>query len=324
MRAVQCQSFGPPEALKVVELDDPMPGPGEVVIDVKAASMNFPDFLIIQGKYQVKPPLPFTPGGEGAGVVSAVGDKVQNLRVGDRVLFNGQMGAFASKVTLAEMFAMKIPDDLDFEAAAALTITYGTTIHAYRQRALLQAGETVLVLGAAGGVGLAAIELAKADGARVIAAASTDDKLAVCREAGADAVINYSETELKPALKELAPKGVDVVYDPVGGDFSEAALRAMAPGGRFLVIGFASGDIPKIPLNLCLLKQCAIVGVFWGGWLQSGHFADHLVNMQALFDMAQSGAIKPRISHRFGLDDIVEAYATVTGRKVKGKLIITP
>ncbi len=324
MRAVQCQELGGPDKLVVATVDDPTPKAGEVVIDVQAAAMNFPDYLVIQGKYQFRPDLPFTPGGEGAGIVSAVGEGVERLSVGDRVLFHGLTGAFAEKVAVHELTVLKIPEYLSFDEAAGLTVTYGTSLHGLKQRAELKPGETVLVLGAAGGVGLAAVELAKAMGAKVIAAASTDEKLAVCREAGADEVINYSTEDLKSALKAKAPKGVDVIYDPVGGDFTETALRAMAPGGRLLVIGFAAGDIPKIPINLCLLKQCAIVGVFWGGWIQSGNLAGHLDNMDELFQMARDGKIKPRISHRFALDDIADAYGAMTGRLVKGKIILNP
>jgi len=324
MRAVQCVELGGPDKLVVADIAAPTPKPGQVLIAVKAAAMNFPDFLIIQGKYQMRPDLPFTPGGEGAGIIEAVGDGVDNLQVGDRVLFNNQTGAFAEKVTAFAPMVLKIPDAMDFDTAAAMTITYGTSIHGLKQRAELKAGETVLVLGAAGGVGLAAVELAKAMGATVIAAASTDEKLAVCKAAGADILINYSTEDLKTALKATAPKGVDVVYDPVGGDYTEVALRAMAPGGRLLVIGFAAGDIPKLPINLCLLKQCAIVGVFWGGWVQAGNLAGHLDNMQELFAMAADGRIKPHISHRFSLDQVEDAYAAMTGRLVKGKIILNP
>lgn len=324
MRAVQCQELCLPKDLVVAEVDDPVAGAGEVVIDVAAASLNFPDYLIIQGKYQFQPSLPFTPGNEGAGTVAAVGEGVTHLKIGDRVLFNGMMGAFAEKVKASVHSVMPIPDHLDFEQAAGLTVTYGTSIHGLKQRAELKAGETVLVLGAAGGVGLSAVELSKAMGAKVIAAASTDEKLDVCKAAGADAVINYSNEDLKAALKTLAPNGVDVIYDPVGGDYTETALRCMAPGGRLLVIGFAAGDIPKIPINLCLLKQCSIVGVFWGGWIQSGNLKGHLDNMADLFDMAKDGRINPHISHRFALDDIEAAYDAMTERRVKGKIIITP
>src|SRR5581483_2516669 len=264
------KQYGPPESLVVEELPSPRPGPGEVVVSVKAASVNFPDFLIIQNKYQFKPPLPFSPGSELAGVVKEVGEGVTGWRAGDRVIAFTTYGAFAEEVRTEAGRLLRLPEDMDFTTGAAFLLTYGTSEHALQDRGQLKSGETLLVLGAAGGVGLAAIEIGRALGARVIACASSSDKLAVCREHGADATINYAtirdaQDEFRAEIKSLADgKGPDVVYDPVGGPYTEPALRSIAWRGRLLVVGFAAGEIPKIPLNLTLLKGCAIVGVFWG------------------------------------------------------------
>src|SRR5258705_10092563 len=265
MKAVLCKQYGPPESLVIEELPPPKPGPGEVVVSVKAASVNFPDFLIIQNKYQFKPPLPFSPGSELAGVVKEEGAGVSNVRPGERVIAFTTYGAFAEEVKTEALRLLPLPVKMDFVTGAAFLLTYATSDHALRDRGALQTGETLLVLGAAGGVGLAAIEIGKALGARGIACASTDDKLAVCREHGADDTINYASEDLRERIKQLtAGSGVDVVYDPVGGPYTEPALRSLAWRGRLLVVGFAAGDIPKIPLNLTLLKGCSIVGVFWG------------------------------------------------------------
>lgn len=307
----------------VEDMDPPTAGAGQLLVDVKAASLNFPDVLITQGKYQFKPDLPFVPGGEGAGVIAVVGDDVRGFAVGDRILFAGGWGAFAEQVAIPATSAQKIDDAMGYKSAAALTITYATTIHALKQRANIQTGETLVILGAAGGVGLAAVEIGKAMGARVIACASSDEKLAVCREHGADDCINYTSENLKDRIKELTgKKGADVVYDPVGGDYSEQALRAMAYNGRFLVIGFAAGDIPHIPLNLVLLKQCQIVGVFWGAWTMMNP-KGHIENTAELFAMFKDGRINPRVDDEYSLDDIKEAYACLTGRRAKGKVIIS-
>ena len=264
MKAVLCKAYGPPESLVVEELASPEPGPGEAVVTVKAASVNFPDVLIIQNKYQVKPPLPFSPGSEAAGIVKAVGDDVTDVKPGDRVMAFTTFGAFAEEVKTEARRLLPLPPGMDFTTAAAFGLTYATSDHALRDRGQLAAGETLLVLGAAGGVGLAAIEIGKALGARVIACASTDGKLAVCRAHGADATINYAAEDLRERVKALTnARGADVVYDPVGGEFTEPALRSIAWRGRLLVVGFAAGGIPKIPLNLTLLKGCSIVGVYW-------------------------------------------------------------
>ena len=321
MRAIVCTELKGPDSLQLLELPDPKPDPGTLVIDVKAAALNFPDVLITWGKYQTKPKLPFSPGGEGAGVVSAVGDGVEGYSVGDKVFFIGTHGAFAERVALPAMVVAKMPPGVDYRTAAALTMAYGTSYHAFKQRADLKPGETVAVLGAAGGVGLAAVELAKAMGAKVIACASTDEKLQVCKAAGADELLNYGQTDLKTELKQLAPKGVDVVYDPVGGDYSEPAIRSLRAGGRHLVIGFAAGNIPAIPLNLTLLKQSQIVGVFWGAWVMANP-REHGKNMVELFQMMAKGQIKPRVEDVYKLEHYREAYACLIERRVKGKVVL--
>lgn len=324
MKAVRCHELGPASNLKVEEIETPRPGKGEVLIDVKAGGLNFPDVLMVAGKYQFQPPLPFTPGGEGAGVVEALGEGVTNVKVGDRVIFFNQTGAFAEKAAAPAMTLVPMPESMPFEVAAGFTITYATSYHALKQRANIQEGEIILVLGAAGGVGLATVELAKAMGATVIAAASTDEKLSYCAQAGADHLLNYSTEDLKDRVKEITGgKGVDVIYDPVGGDYTEAALRTMAPGGRHLVIGFAAGDIPRPPLNLCLLKQCSIVGVFWGNFARANPKVQ-MQNMLDMFAMFEKGTIKPLVNDVFSLDDVVEAYACLSERRAKGKVILKP
>ena len=267
MKALICSEFGSTQDLTLEERDDLEPGAGEVLIDVKAAGVNFPDILTVEGKYQFKPPLPFIPGTEVSGVVSKIGDGVTTRKVGDEVVGMVQMGGFASQAVTSEFTTFLKGASMSFEQAAGFAVTYGTSYYALKQKAQLKAGEVVLVLGAAGGVGIATIQIAKAMGATVIAAASTEDKLDFACEAGADMRINYATEDLKEKVKELTKgKGADVIYDPVGGDFSEQAFRAIAWNGRFLVIGFASGPIPKMPLNLALLKGASMVGVFWGAW----------------------------------------------------------
>src|SRR5438067_7181036 len=302
MKAVLCKQYGPPESLVIEELPSPAPGPGEVVVAVKAASVNFPDVLIIQNKYQFKPPLPFSPGSELAGVVKQVGPGVSQWRPGDRVIAFTTYGAFAEEVKVEAARLLPLPERMDFVTGAAFLLTYGTSDHALRDRAALKAGETLLVLGAAGGVGLAAIEIGKALGARVIACASTDDKLAVCRAHGADETINYAADDLRERVKALTDaRGADVVYDPVGGAYTEPALRSIAWRGRLLVVGFAAGDIPKIPLNLTLLKGCSIVGVYWGEFArrEPQRFAE---SMQQLGRWYADGKLKPLVSATFPLD----------------------
>src|SRR3954470_12867573 len=323
MKAVLCKQFGPPESLVVEELPSPKAGAGEVVVTVKAASVNFPDVLIIQNKYQFKPPLPFSPGSELAGVVKEVGDAVTNIRPGDRVIAFTTYGAFAEEVKTDAARLLPLPEKMDFVAGAAFLLTYGTSDHALRDRAALKSGETLLVLGAAGGVGLAAIEIGKALGARVIACASTDDKLAVCRSHGADEAINYSTEDLRERIKALTGgKGVDVVYDAVGGPYSEPAFRSIAWRGRLLVVGFAAGDIPKLPLNLALLKGASIVGVFWGDFTRREPklFAE---SVRQLGRWYAEGKLKPHVSATFPLEKAVDALKMMAARQVKGKVVLT-
>ena len=330
MKGLQCKELTGIDALTLTELEDPKPGPDEVVIDVKIASVNFPDVLIIQGLYQFQPPLPFVPGGECSGIISSVGDKVKNFAVGDNVFAMTGTGAFAEKLKAHHNSVMKIPNSMDHEVAAALSMTYGTSLYALKQRANLKAGETLLVLGAAGGVGLAAVELGKAMGAKVIAAVSSQEKADVCIEHGADEVIIYpsedmdkdQQKNLSKQIKELSGGfGVNVIYDPVGGSYSEPALRAIAWEGRYLVIGFAAGPIPKIPLNLSLLKGCQIVGVFWGAWTGLDP-EGNLNNFEELFKLHAEGKINPKVSDKFSLNDAALAIAHLKDRKAKGKVII--
>jgi len=323
MKAVVCKQFGPPESLVVEELPSPRPGRGEVVISVKAASVNFPDVLIIENKYQVKPPLPFSPGSELAGVVKEVGEGVGGVRAGDRVMAFTTFGAFAEEVKTEAIRLVPMPEKMDFATGAAFLLTYATTDHALRDRGALQAGETLLVLGAAGGVGLAAVEIGKALGARVIACASTDDKLAVCREHGADATINYSSEDFRERVKVITGgKGPDVVYDPVGGPYTEPAFRSIAWRGRLLVVGFAAGDIPKLPLNLALLKGAAVLGVFWGDFVkrEPQRFAESLRQLARWF---AEGKLKPHVSQTFPLAQAVDALKLMAARQVKGKVVLT-
>jgi NADPH2:quinone reductase len=324
MKAVVCSEHGLPDRLQLQD-DWPEPelGANDVLVEVRAAGLNFPDVLIIQGKYQFQPDLPFVPGGELAGVVAAVGDAVKQFKVGDKVIAATGSGAFCERVAVPELALIPMPDGLSFEQAAGISITYMTTYHALRQRANLQPGETLLVLGAAGGVGTSAIELGKQFGANVIAAASSEEKLEVCRQLGADEVINYSEVSLKEAVKELTGgKGVDVVYDPVGGDYAEPAIRSMAWKGRYLVIGFAAGEIPKIPLNLTLLKGCSLVGVFWGRFTAEEREL-HLQNVQELWQLFASGKISPLVTDVYPLAEYQAAYACMMERRARGKVILT-
>jgi NADPH2:quinone reductase len=323
VKAVLCKAYGPPESLVVEDVPSPTPGPGDVIISAKAASVNFPDVLIIQNKYQVKPPLPFSPGSEVAGVVKTIGDGVDGVKSGDKVMAVTTYGAFAEEVKTPATRLVPIPDGMDYPTAAAFLLTYGTSEHALRDRGQLKAGETLLVLGAAGGVGIAAIEIGKALGARVIACASTEDKLAVCREHGADAAINYASEDLRERITDLtAGKGIDVVYDAVGGSYTEPALRSLAWRGRLLVVGFAAGEIPRIPLNLALLKGCSIVGVFWGDFARREPklFAE---SVRRLGEWYREGKLKPHISATFPLDQAAEALKLMAARKVKGKVVLT-
>ena len=323
MKAVLCKQYGPPDSLVVEELPSPRAGAGEVVVSVKAASVNFPDVLIIQNKYQFKPPLPFSPGSELAGVVKEVGAGVSHYRAGDQVMAFTTYGAFAEEVKTEASRLLPIPQGMGFTEAAAFVLTYGTTDHALRDRAQMVKGETLLVLGAAGGVGLAAVEIGKALGARVIACASSDDKLEVCRAHGADAAINYASEDLRERVKALTDgRGVDVVYDPVGGPYTEPAFRSLAWRGRLLVVGFAAGEIPKLPLNLALLKGASAVGVFWGDFARREPQA-FAASMRQLGEWYGAGNLKPHVEKTMPLERAAEALKLMAARQVKGKLVLT-
>lgn len=322
MQAWVCDNPIGVEALQWKQLDMPQPAAGEVRIAVQAASLNFPDLLIVQNKYQVKPPLPFVPGAEFSGRIDAVGEGVTHLKIGDPVAAIGATGGFATHACVKAGSVIPLPAGFNLEDAAAFAFTYGTSHHALMDRAALQPGETVLVLGAAGGVGTSAIQIAKAAGARVIAAASTDDKCRLCTEIGADATINYSTTDLREALKTLTDgKGPDVVYDPVGGDFATAAFRSIAWRGRYLVIGFTAGTIPALPWNLPLLKGASVVGVFWGEFVRREPRASAAA-MAQLAEWYAQGKIKPVIDTRLPMKDLHAAYERMGSRQVRGKVLL--
>jgi len=323
MRVLVCRQYGPPDSLVLEERADPQPGPGEVRVAVRAAGINFPDVLAIAGTYQVKTAPPFVPGNEAAGIVEAVGEGVGKLKVGDRVIATPHGGAFADKCLVEEKLCLPLPEALSFEQGAGFTVTHATTYHAFRQCTELRSGETLLVLGAAGGVGSSAVEIGKALGARVVAAASSEDKLQFARDVGADETINYSETSLRDAVKELtAGKGVDVVYDPVGGELAQMALRSLAWHGRYLVIGFACGDIPAFPANIALLKEARIIGVWWGTWAARNP-AQSLQNMRELAAMIEERKLVPRVTERYPLDRYADAFAAITERRARGKVVLT-
>ena len=322
MKALICNEFGSTKNLTLEEVKSPEPGAGQVLIDVHAAGINFPDVLTVQGKYQFKPSLPFTPGIEVSGVIKKVGKDVKRRKVGDEVISTLQTGAFASEVVTSENSTF-LKGNMSFEQAAGFALTYGTSYYALKQRARLVAGETVLVLGAAGGVGVATIQLAKAMGANVIAAASNDTKLDFAEEAGADLRINYTNENLKERVKELTNgQGADVIYDSVGGDFSEQAFRAIAWNGRFLVIGFASGPIAKMPLNLALLKGASLVGVFWGSW-SAREPNESQNNFSELIKMVDDKKFIPLVTEIFKLEDHASAFACIEERRAKGKVILS-
>lgn len=322
MKALICESFGPIDQLKVLETPSPELSPGKVLIKISYAAVNFPDALIVQGLYQVKPPLPFSPGHEASGIVIGVGQGVTRFRSGDRVVFTPGFGAFAEEAICDENKVIPLPKNMSMKFGACLTLTYGTSFHALKNCAHLSNGETILILGASGGVGSAAIELAKVMGARVIAAASTDEKLQVCKNLGADELINYETEDLKTRLKEITNgQGVDVVYDAVGGKYTETALRSLGWRGRLLVVGFAAGEIPKIPLNLALLSERSIIGVFWGDWVRRNP-QEHFESMQTLAGWFEQGKIKPLISETFSLDDAKDAIEHLASRKALGKVAI--
>lgn len=323
MKAVICHKLGPPETLEVAEVPTPTPGPGEVLLDVHGCGVNFPDTLIIEGKYQIQPPLPFSPGAEVAGTVAAVGADVEDVAVGDRVMCITIYGGYAEQVLTPAAGLLPVPDDMDLLSASAFVTAFFTSYHALVDRGRLRDGETLLVLGAAGGVGLAAVQLGAALGARVIAAASNDAKLALCRRHGATETINYATEDLRGRLKELTDgKGPDVIYDPVGGAMSELALRSIAWRGRFLVVGFAAGDIPRIALNLTLLKGCEIVGVFAGEFLAREPEAGMRTAL-ALGELFAAGKIRPEISATYPLERAAEAMRAIGAREVVGKIVVT-
>ncbi len=324
MKAVLCTAYSSIEDLRIEEIPSLQPDSDEVIIEVKACGLNFPDTLIIQGKYQFKPELPFSPGGEIAGIIAKVGNNVTNFKVGDRVMYGSVYGGFAEEVKAKASEVFKMPAMLDFVTGASSMLTYGTSYHALVNRARIQKGETLLVLGAAGGVGTAAIQIAKALGVTIIAAASTSEKLAFCHENGADYLINYTTEDLKVKVKEITKgKGVDVIYDPVGDAYTEQALRAIAWKGRYLVVGFAAGEIPKIPLNLALLKGCEIVGVFWGAFVQREP-KRNAENLQTIMQWFAQGKLESKIHGKYALEDVKEAMLAMVNQEVKGKIVLIP
>ncbi|MGB1250827.1 MAG: NADPH:quinone oxidoreductase family protein [Candidatus Promineifilaceae bacterium] len=322
MKAIVCNSYGPPANLAYGDFPDPVPSEKQVLISVQACGVNFPDTLIIQGLYQFKPEMPFSPGSDIAGVVEAVGDKVRGFKVGDEVVAMTGWGGYAEKAVVDYRSVFPKPPGMNMVNAASFLMAYGTSYYALKDRGQLKAGDTLLVLGAAGGVGLTAVELGKLMGARVIAAASSAEKLAICQKYGADEIINYKEEDLKKRVKALTGgKGADVIYDPVGGAYAEPALRAIGWEGRYLVIGFAAGEIPKIPLNLALLKGCQIVGVFWGSFAQR----DPAANMQQTLQLIQwfnEGKLNPHIHDTYPLENAPQALEDMMQRKVKGKAVV--
>lgn len=324
MRTIVCKEFGPPEKLVLEEVPEPTPGPGELVIEARAATVTFPDSLMIEDKYQFKAPVPFVPGGEVAGVVCELGEGVDSFKLGERVIGSTMLvGGFAEKVLVKESATRTLPDNLGFAESTGVLYAYGTGYYGLKHRGALQPGETLLVLGAAGNVGLAAVELGKTMGATVIAAASSAEKLAVCRDRGADMTIDYSKEDLKKRAKELTEgRGVDVIYDCIGGDYAEAALRAIAWSGRFLVIGFTAG-IPHLPLNLTLLKSCQVIGVFYGAMVsRQPELRDEIV--RDLDELAEQGRLNPYVSGRYSLEQAPQALRALMDRKVIGKVVVEP
>jgi NADPH2:quinone reductase len=326
MKALLCTRYGTPDDLEVADIADPAPAAGEAVVKVAAAALNFFDTLVIAGKYQFKPTMPFSPAAEFAGTVERLGEGVSGLKVGDRVVgYAGSgSGAARERIAITAERLVKLPDALDFDHAAGVTVTYGTTLYALKDRAHLKSGETLAVLGASGGVGLAAVELGKLMGARVIACASSAEKVAFAREHGADEGIDYGKEDLKDALRRLTDgRGADVIYDPVGGDYAEAALRSIAWYGRFLVIGFAAGGIPKLPLNLVLLKSCDVLGVFWGSWIDRDK-AGHRANTEQLVAWVAEGKLSSHVHAVYPLSEGAKALKAIAARQVMGKVILRP
>jgi NADPH2:quinone reductase len=324
MKALLCTCYGTPDDLKLGDLPEPVPEPGQAVVRIKAAALNFFDTLIIAGKYQTRPAFPFSPAAEFAGTVERLGDGVTGLRPGDRVLGYAGYGAACECISISTERLVRIPDGVDVDHAAGITVTYGTSLHALKDRAALKPGETVAVLGASGGVGLAAVELGKLMGARVIAGASSPEKVEFARKHGADDGIDYSKEDLKDALRRVTDgRGADVIYDPVGGAYSEAALRSIAWLGRFLVVGFAAGEIPKLPLNLVLLKGCDVLGVFWGSWIERDK-AGHRANTAQLLTWLAEGKLSSHVHAIYPLDQAADALKAIAARKVMGKVILRP
>ena len=328
MKAFLCKEFGPVDSHQVEEIDDPIAGPGQVVVDIKATGISFPDVLIVQGLYQFKPPFPFSPGSEISGVVSSVGEGVTMYKGGDRVMGSIGSGGLREKGVYLEQQLMPLPETMDFNTAAGFPLNYGTTYHAFKQRGELKAGQSVLVLGAGGGLGITAIHIAKAMGAKVIAAASSQEKIDLCKKEGADEGIIYEremnrdlQKKFSDQIKEVTGGGVDMIYDLVGGDYAEPALRAIARHGKYLVIGFTAG-IPKMPLNLTLLKECQIVGVFWGQFA-GVEYAENQQNFKELFDLHAEGKIKPFVTETYTLDESATAIKTLEDRKVLGKVVVS-
>ena len=327
MKAFLCKEFGPVDSHTVEEIEDPVAGPGQVVVDIKATRISFPDVLIVQGLYQFKPPFPFSPGSEISGVISSVGEGVTMHKVGDRVMGSIGSGGLREKGVYLEQQLMPLPESMDFNTAAGFPLNYGTTYHAFKQRGELKEGQSVLVLGAGGGLGITAIHIAKAMGARVIAAASSQEKIDLCKKEGADEGIIYErdmdrdlQKKFSDEIKELTGGGVDMIYDLVGGDYAEPALRAIARHGKYLVIGFTAG-IPKMPLNLTLLKECQIVGVFWGQFAAIDH-AENAQNFKELFELHAEGKIKPFVTETYSLEESAKAIKTLEDRKVLGKVVV--
>jgi NADPH2:quinone reductase len=322
MKAILCTRLGTARDLELADIPDPVAGPGEVVVRIAAAGLNFFDTLLIAGRYQFKPELPFSPAAEFAGTIESLGAGVTELAVGDRVMGFSRWGNAREKIAIPAVRVVKLVEGLDFERAAGLSVTYGTTLYGLKDRGHLKPGETLAVLGASGGVGLAAVELGKLMGAQVIACASSDDKLDFAREHGADALVNYAKQDLREELRRLTNgRGVDVVYDPVGGAYAEPALRSLAWYGRYLVVGFAAGDIPKIPLNLVLLKSCDVIGVFWGSWTERDP-AGHQANMTDMVKWAAQGKLSAHVHAVYPLADTARAIEDIAARKVMGKAIL--
>jgi NADPH2:quinone reductase len=324
MKALLCSRYGTPDDLVLADIPDPVPKPGEAVVRVEAAALNFFDTLIIANKYQTKPPLPFSPAAECAGTVEALGTNVTGIAVGDRVMAYTGYGAARERIAISAGKLIKIPDSLNADRAAGLCVTYGTTLYALKDRGGLKAGETLAVLGASGGAGLAAVELGKLMRARVIACASSAEKITFARKHGADDGIDYGSEDLKEALRRVTQgRGADVIYDPVGGAYAEAALRSIAWKGRFLVVGFAAGDIPKLPLNLVLLKSCDVVGVFWGSWIERDP-AGHRANTEQLLAWCVDGKLSSHVHAVYPLAEAPSALKAIAARQVMGKVILRP